>query len=221
MNYYISDPHFGHAKVIPMCNRPFETIDAMNECLIENWRRIVAPDDTVYVLGDVIYRNSRSPDYYLKPLPGRKHLILGNHDTKWMRQCDPLDFFESISHMKFVNEGDRQLTLCHFPMMSWPGSSRQGYMIFGHIHNNTDGAYWPLIACSSLMLNACVEVNGYCPVSFEQLKVNNAMHKAQELQKHFHAVKDNENDILCQITKKASGVPVQPDMIMECKSKPS
>lgn len=221
MNFYISDLHFGHVNIIQMCNRPFDSIDAMNECLIENWRSAVAPEDTVYVMGDVIYRSSRSPAFYLNPLPGKKHLILGNHDTKWMRHCDPSDFFESISHMKFVNEGDRQLTLCHYPMMSWPGSNRQGYMVFGHIHNNTDGAFWPLIACSSLMLNACVEVNGYRPVTLEQLKTNNAMHKARALQEHLQAVKDNKDATLNHIAEKYPDVPDLLDMIMGCKNKPS
>ncbi len=36
VNFYISDPHFGHANIIKMCNRPFENIDVMNERLIEN-----------------------------------------------------------------------------------------------------------------------------------------------------------------------------------------
>ena len=193
----------------------------MNEKLIENWRSTVTPDDTVYVLGDVIYRNSRAPAYDLNPLPGKKHLILGNHDTKWMRQCDPTAFFETISKLEFVNEGDRQLTLCHYPMMSWPGSNRQGHMVFGHIHNNTDGGFWPLIACSTLMLNACVEVNDYRPVTFEQLKKNNVSHKAQELQRHFQMVKESSDGVLFQIAKKYPDVPIMLDMIMGDKNKPS
>ncbi len=47
-------------------------------------------------------------------------------------------------------------------------------MIYGHIHNNTGDDYWPLIMRRPRMLNAGVDVNGYEPVTFEELVANNA-----------------------------------------------
>ena len=41
-------------------------------------------------------------------------------------------------------------------------------MIFGHIHNNTNAAYWPLIRASLQMLNAGVDVNDFQPVTLEE-----------------------------------------------------
>ena len=46
-------------------------------------------------------------------------------------------------------------------------------MIFGHIHNNTNAAYWPLIRASPQMLNAGVDVNDFQPVTLEELMENN------------------------------------------------
>ena len=57
-------------------------------------------------------------------------------------------------------------------MLSWP-QDKSSYMIYGHIHNHVNADYWPLIAKRSRMLNAGVEVNGYEPVSFEELVENN------------------------------------------------
>lgn len=50
-------------------------------------------------------------------------------------------------------------------------------MIYGHIHNNTDADYWPLIASRDLMLNAGVDVNGFAPVTLEEMIVNNRWFK--------------------------------------------
>lgn len=48
------------------------------------------------------------------------------------------------------------------------------YHIYGHIHNQTVSAYWPLLAGMDRALNAGVEVNHYQPVTLEELKANNA-----------------------------------------------
>lgn len=55
-------------------------------------------------------------------------------------------------------------------------------MVFGHIHNNTDADYWPLIAQSERMLNAGVDINGFAPVTFEEMEANNICFKFASLQ---------------------------------------
>ena len=47
MIYYVSDLHFGHEAILQMCNRPFDTIDEMDERLIENWNKVVHKNDIV------------------------------------------------------------------------------------------------------------------------------------------------------------------------------
>lgn len=69
-------------------------------------------------------------------------------------------------------------TLCHYPMMSWPHIMRC-YMVFGHIHGNTDADYWPLIQANERMLNAGVDVNHFEPVTFEEMEANNLLYKGQ------------------------------------------
>ena len=46
-------------------------------------------------------------------------------------------------------------------------------MIYGHIHNNNEAEYWNVIKNNSRMLNAGVDVNGFWPVSFDELIINN------------------------------------------------
>ena len=66
----------------------------------------------------------------------------------------------------------RLVTMCHYPMLSYP-QARRGYMIYGHIHNNTGDDYWPLIMRRPRMLNAGVDVNNFEPVAFDELLANN------------------------------------------------
>ena len=36
-NFFIADTHFGHSKIIPICNRPFTDVEDMEQKLVENW----------------------------------------------------------------------------------------------------------------------------------------------------------------------------------------
>ncbi len=56
MVFFIADTHVGHANVLKLCGRPFETIEQMNETFIENWNRRVTGRGSVYVIGDMFFR---------------------------------------------------------------------------------------------------------------------------------------------------------------------
>ena len=66
-------------------------------------------------------------------------------------------------------------------MITWPGMSKGGYMIYSHIHNNTNTDYSPLIASSEPMLNAGVDVNHFAPSTLDELILNNQRFKAEHL----------------------------------------
>ena len=177
MIYYTSDLHLGHANVIRHCNRPFAEVTEMDKEFIENWNRIVHRNDTIYIVGDLIFRAKCLPEEYLSVLKGRKHLVIGNHDKSWMKKVDLDKWFETVSPMLFITDNGIPVTLCHYPMMTWPGISRGGYMVYGHIHNNTNADYWQLIAARDHMLNAGVDINAFSPVSLETMINNNALFK--------------------------------------------
>lgn len=84
MNYYIADTHFGHDNIRRLSNRPFETIEEMDRTIIDNWNSRVTDNDDVYILGDFSYKSEDSV-LYLKKVKGRKHLIIGNHDEKLLK----------------------------------------------------------------------------------------------------------------------------------------
>lgn len=173
MIYYTADQHFGHENIIRLCGRPFMDVNEMDEALIFNWNCSVSNEDTVYILGDLIFRSSKAPSYYLERLNGKKHLVLGNHDHKWISSCALNKYFSSVTSYLEIKDKGKRIALCHYPMLSWGGIGRESYHFFGHIHNNREGLAFETIQRMDHAFNAGVEINGYAPVTLEELIVNN------------------------------------------------
>ena len=108
MNYYIADTHFGHDNIRRLSNRPFETIEEMDKTIIDNWNSRVNDNDDIYILGDFSYK-SEDPILYLKQLIGRKHLIVGNHDGKLLKNPVCKNYFIEICDIKMVNDNGTQI----------------------------------------------------------------------------------------------------------------
>ena len=137
MNYYISDLHFGHANVIRFDNRPWQTIEEMNEALIENWNSAVTKNDDVYILGDFHWGKKDDWISILKRLNGRKHLIRGNHDLKDY-PSDLKKYFVSVTDYARIKDNGRTVALCHFPMPIFNGIYKGHYHLYGHVHTTED-----------------------------------------------------------------------------------
>lgn len=182
MDYYTSDLHLGHENILK--HRPmFETIEEMNEVLIDNWNKKVKNDDIIYIVGDFSFRSKTPVEDFLERLKGKKHLILGNHDSCWLKKSkyETLSqYFESICHMNVFNISKKkkiQATLCHYPMLEWNesryASNVVSYLIHGHIHNNKDDVYDYIKEHQPTALNCGVDVNNFEPVTLEELIENN------------------------------------------------
>lgn len=181
MIFFTADTHFGHKNILKLCNRPFKTIEEMNETLIENWNHRVSGMDTVYIVGDMFFRCSDA-EAILRRLKGKKRLIVGNHDSSWMNKVDLNRYFVSVDRLLEISDGKHALTLCHYPLLTW-NHAKKSYMIHGHIHADTSADYFPLICNRSNVLNAGVDINGFMPVSFDELFQNNEQFKDKYLQR--------------------------------------
>lgn len=185
MVYFTSDLHFGHANIIHLCNRPFADVDEMDRMLIERWNRKVGEEDTVYLVGDIVWDKRKVP-YYMEQLRGRKILISsGNHDAGWANKDAYAPYFESRIPYLETKFCGHPVTLCHYPLLEWKDSREEppkkpGYLIHGHIHNRVSDEYRALYL-QPHALNAGVDVNGYEPVTFDELLVNNQRFKMNAL----------------------------------------
>lgn len=165
--WVISDTHFNHAAILTFKDyvskpvRAFDTVDQMNECIMDNWADTVGPKDTIYHLGDVLFGDNKVDwlEANFSKLPGKKHLILGNHDNpKYL-----LPFFKSIS--LWSNLSDYNVVFSHAPLHAqqlaegrWKDDAIN---VHGHIHTNPvpKGPY----KC------VCVEQINYKPINIEDL----------------------------------------------------
>ena len=79
--FFSSDTHYFHANIIKYCDRPFKTVDEMNEFMIDAWNSFVDEDDLTFHLGD--FSLLRPVDSIqlrdvINRLKGKKILIKGN-----------------------------------------------------------------------------------------------------------------------------------------------
>jgi len=155
-----------------MDQRPFSGIEEMDAALIRLWNERVTEEDEVYILGDFAYHNGYAASWYLRQLKGRKHLIAGNHDRHTLRDESAISLFHSVEKMAFISDQGRTVSLCHFPIAEWNGKRRGGYHVFGHLHGRRDEVY-AFMSRFDHALNAGCMLNGYRPVTLDELMENN------------------------------------------------
>lgn len=167
--WYTADLHFGHARIIELCGRPFESVDHMDAELIRRWNARVKARDLVYVVGDFAW-HSHTP--YLAQLNGDKHLIYGNHDPKRIKRSandedrPAPDGWLTVSGIKEIMAQDGKLShpvvLCHYALRVWNRSHHGALHFYGHSHGNLPG--------DSQSCDVGVDCWDYQPVSLAEIK---------------------------------------------------
>lgn len=160
MRFFTADLHLGHDNIIEYCNRPFGSVEEMNEKLVERWNRKVKPTDEVYVLGDVAMGKREENLQYITYMNGKKYLIAGNHDKCWGH--DPkahktsyhqrmLEMYMEAGFHTIKDEGRidlqgfRSVILSHFPYVGDHTNEDRykevrpknngWWLIHGHVHD--------------------------------------------------------------------------------------
>lgn len=140
MIHFTSDTHFFHKNIIKYSNRPYVSVNDMNEAMIANWNKQVRPTDTVFHLGDFAFATYSQMKSILGRLNGEKHLILGNHDTlidSNRRSFVGQGLFSSIQeYYELRHTGYPLICLFHYGQRVWNGSHRGSIMLYGHSHGS-------------------------------------------------------------------------------------
>jgi calcineurin-like phosphoesterase family protein len=168
-----SDSHFNHKNILNFTDnegrrvRSFNSVEEMNEVLIERWNEVVKPGDKIYHLGDVFFGPKSWIEQNWKRLNGKKRLIVGNHDD--IEYIVQQRMFEKVVMWRMFTEFN--LLLTHVPVNNSTLYERRfnnGPMtpminVHGHIHSNASpvGPY----VC------VCVEQTDYRPVNIQELRI--------------------------------------------------
>ena len=152
--WFTSDEHYDHDKVIKYSNRPFDSIEDMDRCLIANHNNIVKDQDVTIHAGDFCWLNKKEDVYkkYVSKLKGNHVMLVGSHDH-WL---------PSSAHYVWRKRIDGNLiVVCHYAMRTWECSHYNSWQLYGHSHGNL-----PPIGKQH---DIGVDNNNYCPVSFIQV----------------------------------------------------
>jgi calcineurin-like phosphoesterase family protein len=157
--HFTADNHFGHEAIITMSQRPFATVEEMDETMIANWNAVVQRGDNVWHVGDFAHRiDVKRKRAIFSRLNGSKHLVPGNHDDK-----DSLALsWSSIGQIRDIKVEGQRLILCHYGMRTWPGSRRGSIHLYGHSHGSLPG--------NSQCLDVGVDCWDFRPVTLAEIK---------------------------------------------------
>ena len=160
--WIISDTHFNHSNILKFVDdkgenvRNFDSLQEMNETMIQNWNDVVRPGDIVYHLGDVFFGDQ---DWFKKTWPrlmGSKRLIVGNHDDVKFLACG--GFFQKVMMWRLFKEHNMLLT--HVPVHE-SNIRKVEFNVHGHIHQQESP--------TKRHVNVCVEKTLYTPIHIEDV----------------------------------------------------
>jgi len=153
MTYFMTaDEHFGHFNIIRYTKRPFDSVEEMDETLINNHNSVVSKEDLVIHAGDFTLAKRDIAEKYISKLNGKHLFLRGSHD-RWLPNNAPYIYEKMIQEVYVV--------VCHYAMRTWPRSHYGSLMCFGHSHGT-------LIAGKN-QYDVGVDNNSYFPISLEDV----------------------------------------------------
>jgi calcineurin-like phosphoesterase family protein len=162
MIWFSSDYHIGHENIIRFAERPFADAAEMWEGIVKKHNEVVSKGDTVYLVGDTFWDKAHYTAEemmrFIQRLNGNIILIEGNHDERSLRK------FKNIPQIVETKFGDIPITVCHYPMLSWPKSYHGSVMVHGHTHQHNKLTRIPL-----RLVHIGVDSWDFYPASAEQV----------------------------------------------------
>lgn len=161
--FFLSDFHFDHVNIINYCNRPFKTVEEMNETMLTNFFSVVKKDSTFFFLGDMAFgRDSEKPKDWLWKLHGNIFYIKGSHDHG-IRPTTPNLNARLVCSELIVETPEYTFWCGHDPN---DAPTKYSYVIHGHKHNEVPHIH----GCRySLKINVSVECINYTPISLAKI----------------------------------------------------
>lgn len=172
--FFTADTHFGHNAIIKLCNRPFTSVEEMDERLIQEWNKVVPASGLVYHVGDFFFRTTpERASRIRRRLNGKIDLTLGNHDELALLLAGYSERpFESVQLYKEIKVNKQTIILFHYGMRTWRHAQRGTWHLYGHSHN--------LLPAFGKSFDVGVDCWQYRPLSFEEVEAEMSKRKTGE-----------------------------------------
>lgn len=126
VDFVTSDQHIGHENIIRFCDRPYNSVNHMNVSLMNEWNKMVTPDDTVLILGDIAMGSLEDSLNLWKQFNGTRILVPGNHDRmseaysparreRFLPMYEEAGFITIEESVLLEDENGRKVLASHYP----------------------------------------------------------------------------------------------------------
>lgn len=175
--FFTADLHFCHNKDFIYNSRGFNSIEEMNEKIVDNFKSEIGSTDELYILGDLMLNDNEKGLELIASIPGFKWIIIGNHDTqsrieayRSLENCDVIGF----SSLKKISKRN-SFYLSHYPTITSNGMEKAPICLHGHTHSKD-----PLEYSHFNCVNVGLDAWDCKPVHIEQIyniKLNSMNYK--------------------------------------------
>lgn len=159
--WFTADFHFGHKNIIPYCNRPFESVEEMDQTILERLNSVVKANDTLYFLGDFcIGPRIRARELRQKIHCKKIFAVPGNHDRDTRKLTEQFSWLGDLAQVSISGQG---IILCHYAMRVWNHSSHGSWHLYGHSHGKLEDLN------TSLSMDVGVDTHDFWPWHFDDV----------------------------------------------------
>ncbi len=147
--YFTSDTHYMHTNICrgttrwsnaEDITRDFDTLDQMNDRIVNGINAAVGQDDILFHLGDWSFGGFEMIEQFRNRINCRNiHIILGNHDHHIERDREGIrGLFTSVNqYLELEVKGkdwEQNYVLMHYPIISWNKMNDGVIHLHGHVH---------------------------------------------------------------------------------------
>jgi calcineurin-like phosphoesterase family protein len=151
--FFTSDTHYMHTNICRGTTRwsnadgftrNFDTLDQMNDRIVNGINSAVGQDDILFHLGDWSFGGFEMIEQFRNRINCRNiHLILGNHDHHIERDREGIRrLFTSVNQYLELEvkgkEWEQNYVLMHYPIISWNKMNDGVIHLHGHVHLSAD-----------------------------------------------------------------------------------
>ena len=181
--WFTSDTHYNHSNICKATTqwtnattlRDFDSLERMNQTLVNNINEVIGQDDILFHLGDWSFGGFEQIEKFRSKIVCKNvHIITGNHDHHIeSNRGDCKLLFNSVNKYLELNVkwnvgtplmDEQNFILMHFPIASWNNMSRGSIHLHGHVHLTEDQRIG-----KGRMMDVGVEGNDFRPIELREV----------------------------------------------------